>query len=1489
MKISISKLFGTLFLLISFGGFSQNNEKQERFQQHIETLEYMSRKTDNSKYYLDLALVYCDSLEAISTDRSWLESQRKKIELTLGTCEQNMNHKVELFPFFSGFPSYMGFADDAIEYAYDDALNTLFETTYPSIQRGPIKDASVTSILTRDVCDDEMFEIIRQTIISSTKHYLIPYDRLAELLGDKGAQSLTNGSKNDSLLRTLCEDLNLNKIGIFNANDIDNIDDKIFYVHTTFQTYSPSDGFGQPIFAKGFCEDKIGKANSVPLLLLESILLISLLSFFEEQIYRWWRRRKFSISESFDLLKNRFTFTVASFILPSILSFVMVYAVSFMMPEGPDHYMESSSIFWVLALTIGMSLIPLGINLFIVNRMGIDGFHTFRGYRNFANASIYASYLPFFVFYLIYFESYPRSSHLIMILISFAIADILANSYYQYSSDQKFRNIKIHAIFGLLLGTISLFLLNLNIFSELSVDSILYCALFVVPIVIIHRITGIVLNKSNEKTQSSSMENELLNELEYLKSVLDPKQKIVDVVMNTSTTDSMFIGMVNAPMGIGKTRLLKFECPQYFNDADYDIYYGDCDEVQDENSVSFEPFLEAFKDLLKVSSFTDRSSQMEDTIGSGIQSLIEEVSPVGGFIGEAKMNTSNSMIDMAIEIVEKLEKKGKKCVFVLEDLHWIDAESLAFLKCFLKAANRSNFLRKNMSVLLSIRSDHGSSIRGVDYQQLQDLLEELNAPAQKQGLGIDIQTILIHEDFNMHDFVQNLSEHDNKFALQKESTFNINELINSELNNGQVKDGPQLIITPLYVLKVLEKWISDGTLIHTPEGYLLSRQIFPSDLPNTNEIDSFYHQIIDNYESQWKRLLESAAIIGNKFNAEVLAQVWDYELLSVLTFLESAEKDGLVTDLSDEDNVYQFNDKRISSAIKSYFETTGDVETKQIVLEYNKRYLSIQKERLLHPHLYTLEELLMVARRTIYLIKSPSIRQKTQRLYIDLLIRMIDHGKFQEIEAFCLLMKEKGEQKISDLISILGQIADEDTKYDELKRLGALLTAFQPSDELEREFKIIGLMYYLRINPSEGNGDSLLSNDDWNFFKERLFTTHEGESLIRLSELYVTNVQANFEEKEQIIRELESHLEKDSSQSIDFQGVSLRMILDHSNPNKYDLNELSQNYFEDACSTGSVKQISRSFLMRIEILSNFVDDKNGAIDFYQNHEHLLITNQPNLQWVEATLQILNSHAGKYYVQDHTSEAQEKLNTIETFIYARNDEESFNMLIKRFINAKLTYLHTIDDMEGTREICERYLQIIESELSNTHEFYGEILIDYSKYFENKKNYDEMFNQRLKYIQIFEKLYAYKPEKYRRKLKSAYNNIAMRYRNKINDLEKSLSFSEKAMNISNPSDGAPHGISIFQVARVYSDLNNHEKAFELYQEAYPFFEDSTSSQRFKKTSLELNMSYSHSFIDKKKAKKEIQEAIKKLESKDLEKFVKEGTKKRIEEVRERLKAL
>ena len=35
---------------------------QNKYKRHVTTLDYISRKTDNNKYFLNLALNYCDSL-----------------------------------------------------------------------------------------------------------------------------------------------------------------------------------------------------------------------------------------------------------------------------------------------------------------------------------------------------------------------------------------------------------------------------------------------------------------------------------------------------------------------------------------------------------------------------------------------------------------------------------------------------------------------------------------------------------------------------------------------------------------------------------------------------------------------------------------------------------------------------------------------------------------------------------------------------------------------------------------------------------------------------------------------------------------------------------------------------------------------------------------------------------------------------------------------------------------------------------------------------------------------------------------------------------------------------------------------------------------------------------------------------------------------------------------------------------------------------------
>ena len=80
---------------------------------------------------------------------------------------------------------------------------------------------------------------------------------------------------------------------------------------------------------------------------------------------------------------------------------------------------------------------------------------------------------------------------------------------------------------------------------------------------------------------------------------------------------------------------------------------------------------------------------------------------------------------------EKLELSKNKTVFVMEDLHWIDPESYAFLKHFIKTVNRNDFIRKNMCIILTIRNDEVNNLRGVSLEGLKDDLNALNKTLDK--------------------------------------------------------------------------------------------------------------------------------------------------------------------------------------------------------------------------------------------------------------------------------------------------------------------------------------------------------------------------------------------------------------------------------------------------------------------------------------------------------------------------------------------------------------------------------------------------------------------------------------------------------------------------------------------------------------------------------------------------------------------------------------
>ncbi len=218
----------------------------------------------------------------------------------------------------------------------------------------------------------------------------------------------------------------------------------------------------------------------------------------------------------------------------------------------------------------------------------------------------------------------------------------------------------------------------------------------------------------------------------------------------------------------------------------------------------------------------------------------------------------------------------------MEDLHWIDPQSYAFSKHFIKTINRSDFIRKNMCIVLTIRNDELNNLRGVGLQTLKDDLEDLNNSLTTKAV---IRDLLVEESFNVKDFINHISNKNSQFKIQSDSLADINHKLNSSLNDA----GSNLKITPLYILKIVEQWIKNKVLKFTPDGYVLTDSIESIELPNTKEIDSYYHSILEEFDVKWARMLESAAIIGSKFNADILSQVWGFELLEILGFLEAAE------------------------------------------------------------------------------------------------------------------------------------------------------------------------------------------------------------------------------------------------------------------------------------------------------------------------------------------------------------------------------------------------------------------------------------------------------------------------------------------------------------------------------------------------------------------------------------------------------------------------
>ena len=1463
LLIALSCLFS-----INLHGQSADSDSLliEKYKHHLSTLDYISRQTDNSKYFLNLATTYTDSILAIDPSNDFAKDFKNKINLTLATCEQNLNHRVELFPFFNGVPNYMGFTDEPIEYAYDNAFEKL-------LLYEPISQTNITSIIVRDNCDDEMFEIVNQILIKNTNHYILPFYEIEEIVGKAEALNIINGHLNDTNLSRLCDQLKIDRLGIFRVNDIDVIDNYIWLVDSKFNTFIKSEGFTEPIVARGF---SLNKRNisllAIFLHLLESILIISLISFFDQRkkLIKIYRDKTTSTVKSYlELFINKVRFISNCFAIPFVLSFIMIYSISVLMPNPEDHYMEATSILWIVSLTIVMSIIPTLLNLLYINRLDLDGFHSIKGYQYFFNTSLYASYFPVFIFFTIQFEYIPRFEHLLLVLITLVIANLLARSYYQFTAKSIHKNLKTLSIFGLVLGILSLVIFNTLLLSEINIQNLFYGFLIVVPIGFIHYLIGKRLEVINEKKLKES-ENVTLIEDIFIRKVINPLAMIYNKINNGMSTDKLNIMILSAPMGIGKTASLN-EVKSEFEKTGWNWYYGDCDEIQGEGAVSFEPFIEAFSRLLKVAEFSNRHEGIETQ-----KSIITSAANIAGvntdFIADFQREEQKPMTEICIDIIDKLESLEKKTVFVMEDLHWIDPESYAFLKHFIEIINNNKFLRGNLCIILTLRDGLNTNYRGLAHQALIDDLEAINDDSDNKFL---IEELLSTKDFNLFDFVKHLSNQNNKFKIQSYSMNQINTIFNDKLN----ENNDVAVLTPLYILKVIEGWIDDETLKYTPDGYLLTKNININDLPNSKEVDGYYHSIFKLFEPKWQRLLESAAIIGNKFDAEILAKVWGYELLDILAFLETAVKNKLLIDLADEDNMYQFTDKRIITAIKSHFIASDHMGSdKQIVIEYNKRYILLQQDIIENPSLYSVEDLLKVSRRLATLIANEKYQKQLHNLILEITIRFITSKDFNKLQAFSKFLESKKMYNISFIINILSIVSDEDTSYAKAKENIRKIHAYDnkpeniaslkitPKNEFEKELILISCLYY---------NSARINKEEFLFLDKKIKEKYKEHVLFEISLLLYEDTYEFRWEKFQGFEDILNSLKESKDYNLYNNTIEIKKLeekrkfiqskVNNSWSEKYPepvLADIKNEYdflYKKLIEFNNLKLLNIFLISYISFLSNELGKEKDAIDVYLKNIILFEDNNKYIrEEIGLKMLVLSLFCRTRFIKNHKEKAKEDFNTINSYFQKRFRRNTFNRFIIEYLECKIQYLKEIKNFKEMKKVSKYVLDLTADNVGEKKHAYAHACVDYADTLslngegkESLKWYEKRMS--IQKILLDESDYTI--------LKTAYHNLAIDYIDfEPENHKKIILYAKTALDLADPMK-PNYWNTLWGYANALAHIGKYQESYAYCQKSIEHLKNTDTDEKEYISDLKLLSAIIYSNIDIKKSIPMLENALKK----------------------------
>lgn len=965
---------------------------------------------------LKLANLYVDSSLAVQglNERQLQLSNDLKEELAISEniAADNVNYIYPSFSLLVGHRPDFVYRDEPSELLAEGLLEKVMELNDP-INKGALKANTDFVLVTVEPFDQTLFTVASDFLGVNTGHYCIRAHEIKSILDPEGYERYQNAALTDADWELICEAYSIDKIIHLGIKDQGSIIENIHYKGLYLGYFEIGKGYTYTNYFEAFRVNKseswlISVIISIfnALLAVIGLFIISSFSFSKKgkglKVGKW----KLTFGINSDISRDALIVLVASV----IFAIGSHYISASIAPDINAFYQEPGVKLWVasqISLPFIFSCIGVYLVLFRLPKLVVN---TSVGYSRI----IYASFIVPSVllsYYEYQAELFPEPIYKYLIVFPFIwylfVSTLLGKIFNNIFKGNKLNwqsYVSIVVNIGVFFG---------SFYAELKQDFLLanigYSINGVLAIVFLYFDIPLVKKPSRDVATLLDSEYRFGNPFTYFMEIYSkdatPLSKVIDFIRDKSGIQNILF--IQGSHGVGKTRLSK-EVINFFKsgeNVENSIFIGDCNDVKDGSSIMYEPLYEAFclngevcrsdipedQKLLDRGFFTDRSQ-----LSKGLTSLIATAGAVGPVDLSAVLSvedtTSRSVKEIAAELVDILIQKylGDKptensITIIIDDFQKCDSATVDLLHEVLRVIRtRSKFTSAFKFIIIHTHIEGNESEKVSDFKEFyktemssigsEDCLGSLNLVVENQNQFID--SVITSSAFKVHpedgtmSFGPFLKGHIEKMASSNEIT-------------------PGDLFSYLEALENSKYIEFDGSVIRLRKE------------PEEGELkihDSRRGLILESYlslPSKDQSLLESAASIGFKFDAELLAQIWHFDLLDVISTLEVYEG-VFVKDQNNEDNIFSFIDKVTHDVIlQNALKKRGNDETRQLIVEYQKRIIKSIVENEDRQYLEKLDVDILVGatERCFNYSNVDYIRRHTQLIGFEALLKLAQEGK----------------------------------------------------------------------------------------------------------------------------------------------------------------------------------------------------------------------------------------------------------------------------------------------------------------------------------------------------------------------------------------------------------------------------------------------------------------------------------------------------------------